>query len=137
LRRNDYLQVILISRTETTCFGESIIYAALSVPTDIDFHRPEAVESVWYMYRITGDTTWMDKGWKMFQATIAATRTEFANSAIEDVTDKTQNGLKDEMESFWISETLKYYYLLFSEPNVISLDEWVLNTEAHPFKRSI
>ncbi|QPC79645.1 hypothetical protein HYE68_010397 [Fusarium pseudograminearum] len=99
--------------------------------------RPEAVESVWYMYRITGDTTWMDKGWKMFEATIAATRTEFANSAIEDVTDTTQNGLKDEMESFWISETLKYYYLLFSAPNVISLDEWVLNTEAHPFKRSI
>lgn len=89
------------------------------------------------MYRITGDTTWMDKGWKMFEATIAATRTEFANSAIEDVTDTTQNGLKDEMESFWISETLKYYYLLFSAPNVISLDEWVLNTEAHPFKRSI
>ncbi|RGP69847.1 mannosyl-oligosaccharide alpha-1,2-mannosidase [Fusarium longipes] len=99
--------------------------------------RPEAIESVWYMYRITGDTTWMDKGWKMFQATIAATRTEFANSAIEDVTDTTQNGLKDEMESFWIAETLKYYYLLFSAPNVISLDEWVLNTEAHPFKRSI
>ncbi|KAL5602636.1 hypothetical protein FOBRF1_010169 [Fusarium oxysporum] len=97
--------------------------------------RPEAIESVWYMYRITGDTTWMDKGWKMFQATIAATRTEFANSAIEDVT-ATENNLKDEMESFWISETLKYYYLLFSEPNVISLDEWVLNTEAHPFKRS-
>lgn len=87
------------------------------------------------MYRITGDTTWMDKGWKMFQATIAATRTEFANSAIEDVMG-TENNLKDEMESFWISETLKYYYLLFSEPNVISLDEWVLNTEAHPFKRS-
>ncbi|KAF5595894.1 class I alpha-mannosidase [Fusarium pseudoanthophilum] len=97
--------------------------------------RPEAIESVWYMYRITGDTTWMDKGWKMFQATIAATRTEFANSAIEDVMG-TENNLKDEMESFWISETLKYYYLLFSEPNVISLDEWVLNTEAHPFKRS-
>ncbi|KAM0211544.1 hypothetical protein ACHAPQ_003178 [Fusarium lateritium] len=98
--------------------------------------RPEAIESVWYMYRITGDTTWMDKGWNMFQATIAATRTEFANSAIEDVTDTTQNGLKDEMESFWLSETLKYYFLLFSEPNVISLDEWVLNTEAHPFRRS-
>ncbi|KAF4986643.1 hypothetical protein FGRMN_10737 [Fusarium graminum] len=98
--------------------------------------RPEAIESVWYMYRITGDTTWMDKGWKMFQATVAATRTEFANSAIEDVTDTTQNGLKDEMESFWLSETLKYYYLLFSEPNVISLDEWVLSTEAHPFRRA-
>ncbi|KAH7157123.1 glycosyl hydrolase family 47-domain-containing protein [Dactylonectria macrodidyma] len=96
--------------------------------------RPEAIESVWYMYRITGDPEWMDKGWKMFEATIAATRTEFAHSAIYDVM-VPEGGLKDEMESFWIAETLKYYYLLFSEPDVISLDEWVLNTEAHPFKR--
>ncbi|KAH7154927.1 glycosyl hydrolase family 47-domain-containing protein [Dactylonectria estremocensis] len=96
--------------------------------------RPEAIESVWYMYRITGDPEWMDKGWKMFEATIAATRTEFAHSAIYDVM-VPEGGLKDEMESFWIAETLKYYYLLFSEPDVISLDDWVLNTEAHPFKR--
>lgn len=86
------------------------------------------------MYRITGDPTWMEKGWKMFEATIQATRTEIANSAIDDVNSE-EPGLKDEMESFWLAETLKYYYLLFSEPSVISLDEWVLNTEAHPFKR--
>ncbi|KAL6794644.1 glycoside hydrolase family 47 protein [Trichoderma sp. SZMC 28013] len=96
--------------------------------------RPEAIESVWYMYRITGDPIWMEKGWKMFEATISATRTEIANSAVDDVNSQ-EPGLKDEMESFWLAETLKYYYLLFSEPNVISLDEWVLNTEAHPFKR--
>lgn len=86
------------------------------------------------MYRITGDPTWMDKGWAMFEATLAATRTAHANSAIDDVT-KDVPKLRDEMESFWIAETLKYYYLLFSEPGVISLDEWVLNTEAHPFRR--
>lgn len=86
------------------------------------------------MYRITGDPEWMDKGWKMFEATIAVTRTEFSHSAIYDVME-TGGGLKDEMESFWIAETLKYYYLLFSGPDLISLDEWVLNTEAHPFKR--
>ncbi|KAL6870558.1 glycoside hydrolase family 47 protein [Trichoderma novae-zelandiae] len=96
--------------------------------------RPEAIESVWYMYRITGDPIWMEKGWKMFEATIRATRTEIANSAIDNVNSE-EPGLKDEMESFWLAETLKYYYLLFSEPGVISLDEWVLNTEAHPFKR--
>ena len=58
------------------------------------------------------------------------------------------------MESFWTAETLKYYYLIFAEPNLVSLDEYVLcvpprnlaiftdlliclvsNTEAHPFKR--
>lgn len=98
-------------------------------------HSPEAIESVWYMYRITGNTTWMDKGWRMFEATVAATRTEFANSAINNVLNASEPQLGDSMESFWIAETLKYYYLLFSEPNVISLDEWVLNTEAHPFKR--
>lgn len=70
----------------------------------------------------------------MFEATLAATRTNMANSAVEDVTRETPE-LRNEMESFWIAETLKYYYLLFSEPDVISLDEWVLNTEAHPFRR--
>lgn len=34
-----------------------------------------------------------------------------------------------------MAETLKYFYLIFSEPDVISLDEYVLNTEAHPLKR--
>jgi mannosyl-oligosaccharide alpha-1,2-mannosidase len=96
--------------------------------------RPEAIESVWYMYRITGDTEWQDKGWAMFEATIKATRTEYAHSAIDDVMTYSP-GVKDSMESFWTAETLKYYYLLFSEPDLISLDEWVLNTEAHPFKR--
>ncbi|PNY18225.1 alpha-1,2-Mannosidase [Tolypocladium capitatum] len=95
--------------------------------------RPEAIESVWYMYRITGDPSWMDKGWDMFEATVRATRTAVANSAVKNVLAK-EPTLMDEMESFWIAETLKYYYLLFSEPNVISLDEWVFNTEAHPFK---
>lgn len=40
----------------------------------------------------------------------------------------------NEMESFWLAETLKYFYLLFSETDLINLDEWVLNTEAHPLR---
>ncbi|KAL6496881.1 Mannosyl-oligosaccharide 1 2-alpha-mannosidase mns2 [Orobanche gracilis] len=44
-------------------------------------------------------------------------------------------GVKDNMmQSFFLAETLKYLYLLFSPPSVISLDEWVFNTEAHPLK---
>lgn len=98
--------------------------------------RPEAIESVWYMYRITGDKTWQDKGWKMFEAVINATSAEYGHSAIIDVTAPVPTKV-DEMESFWLSETLKYFYLLFSTPETISLDEWVLNTEAHPFKRPL
>ena len=40
--------------------------------------------------------------------------------------------LRDSMETFWMSETLKYLWLLFSEDAVLPLDEWVLNTQAHP-----
>ncbi|KAL2890873.1 glycoside hydrolase family 47 protein [Ceratocystis lukuohia] len=96
--------------------------------------RPEAIESVWYMYRITGDKEWMEKGWKMWEAVIPLVKTEFGHSALNNVLTSRPQQI-DGMESFWLAETLKYFYLLFSEPDVISLDEWVLNTEAHPFKR--
>lgn len=70
----------------------------------------------------------------MFNAVQRHTLSEFGNSAIDDVT-KTAPELLDQEESFWLAETLKYFFLLFSEEDVLSLDEWVLNTEAHPFRR--
>ncbi|KAF4539486.1 Glycoside hydrolase family 47 [Lasiodiplodia theobromae] len=96
--------------------------------------RPEAIESVWYMYRITGDRYWREAGWNMFTAIQTYCRAEFGYSAIDDIT-KSAPTLKDEMESFWLAETLKYFWLLFADEDVVSLDEWVLNTEAHPFRR--
>lgn len=69
----------------------------------------------------------------MFESIIDATRTIYGHSAIDDVTDK-EPRKRDSMESFWLAETLKYFYLLYSEDSVVSLDEWVLNTEAHPFR---
>ena len=88
------------------------------------------------MYRITGDNSWQDKGWKMFEGIVKSTSSEYGHSAIYDVT-TTEPSQVDEMESFWLAETLKYFYLLYSSPDTISLDEWVLNTEAHPFKREV
>ena len=42
-------------------------------------------------------------------------------------------GYRDKMETFYLAETLKYLYLLFSDdPNLLPLDKWVFNTEAHP-----
>jgi mannosyl-oligosaccharide alpha-1,2-mannosidase len=95
--------------------------------------RPEAIESIFYMYRITGESKYQDIAWEMFQAISTHTRTEFGNAAISDVM-KTPVDKYDNMESFWLAETLKYFYLIFSEPDEISLDDFVLNTEAHPFR---
>ncbi|KAI5194106.1 seven-hairpin glycosidase [Aureobasidium subglaciale] len=96
--------------------------------------RPEAIESIFYLYRITGDAHWREVGWQMFLAVQKYTHTTYGASALDDVT-KTVPGQVDSEESFWLAETLKYFYLLFEEEGVISLDEWVLNTEAHPFRR--
>lgn len=110
--------------------------------------RPEAIESVFIMWRMTGDEYWRDVGWLMFQSIIRHTRTPFGHSALLSVmyqyeTEVFEEGVKvkvmratqsDDMESFWFAETLKYFYLLFSDVNLISLDDFVLNTEAHPFR---
>ncbi|KAK2624587.1 hypothetical protein QTJ16_005780 [Diplocarpon rosae] len=115
--------------------------------------RPEAIESVFLMYRITGKQMYADAAWRMFQAVERISRTDIAAAAIADVTipydpkskDTGQMGGKgeeehdgqkmDSMESFWLAETLKYFYLCFEEWEVVSLDTWVLNTEAHPLRR--
>jgi mannosyl-oligosaccharide alpha-1,2-mannosidase len=87
--------------------------------------RPEAIESVFILYRISGDSYWTDSGWNMFKAIQAHTETAIAHSAINDVLSPAPVQV-DEMESFWLAETLKYFYLLFSEPGVVSLDDYVL-----------
>ncbi|PGH03329.1 hypothetical protein AJ79_07407 [Helicocarpus griseus UAMH5409] len=96
--------------------------------------RPEAIESVFILYRITGDNSLQDKGWDMFTAIEQHAKTELAYGGLDDVTSPNPKVL-NEMESFWTGETLKYFYLLFSEPDLVSLDKYVFNTEAHPLLR--
>ena len=87
--------------------------------------RPEAIESVFVLYRLTGDTDLPDSAWRMFSNIERNTRTDFGNAMISDVRiDKSAK--QNKMESFWMAETLKYFYLIFSEPSVVSLDEYVL-----------
>lgn len=100
--------------------------------------RPEAIESVFIMYRVTGEQKWQDAAWRMFQAVEKVSRTDIAAAAILDITaekELVKNEQVDSMESFWLAETLKYFYLCFEEFGVVSLDEFVLNTEAHPLRR--
>jgi mannosyl-oligosaccharide alpha-1,2-mannosidase len=87
------------------------------------------------MHRITGNPYWRRKGWAMVSAVLRHTRTPLAHAAIDDVT-KAHPEPSDSMESFWLAETLKYAFLLFEDEELWSLDEWVLNTEAHLIRRT-
>ncbi|EPS41652.1 hypothetical protein H072_4428 [Dactylellina haptotyla CBS 200.50] len=98
--------------------------------------RPEVVESYFYGWRITGEEKYREWAWDAFNSIVQMTETEWGYSEVADVTDTDKDkNLRDKMESFWSAETLKYLYLIFSDPELCSLDEWVFNTEAHPLKR--
>ncbi|KAI0352086.1 seven-hairpin glycosidase [Trametes cingulata] len=93
--------------------------------------RPETVESFYVMWRTTGDEIWRERGWEVFQAIEREARTASGYASLASV-EKSPARLKDEMPSFFTAETLKYLYLLFTDEELIPLDRWVFNTEAHP-----
>ncbi|XP_016346737.1 endoplasmic reticulum mannosyl-oligosaccharide 1,2-alpha-mannosidase-like [Sinocyclocheilus anshuiensis] len=96
--------------------------------------RPETVESLFYMYRFTKDSKYRDWGWDILQSFNKYTRVPSGGyTSIGNVRDPLNPAPRDKMESFFLGETLKYLFLLFSDDNeLISLDKYVFNTEAHP-----
>jgi len=46
--------------------------------------------------------------------------------------EKSPSPKRDAMPSYYLAETLKYLYLLFTDKDILPLDQWVFNTEAHP-----
>ncbi|NWY32225.1 MA1C1 mannosidase, partial [Pheucticus melanocephalus] len=93
--------------------------------------RPEVVESYMYLWRLTHQPKYRHWGWEVVQALEKHCRVEAGFSGIRDVYTTTPS--HDNMQqSFFLAETLKYLYLLFCEDDVLSLEDWVFNTEAHP-----
>jgi mannosyl-oligosaccharide alpha-1,2-mannosidase len=59
--------------------------------------RPEAIESVFYMWRVTGDTVWRDAAWRMWEGIAKETETELAFAVLQDTT-RPGSGQADSME---------------------------------------
>jgi len=99
-----------------------------------NIQRPETVETFFYLWRATKDPIWREHGWQAFQAWEKHCKIESGGYVgVRDV--RQENPPKDDtQQTFWLAETLKYLYLLFSEDEVIPLDQYVFNTEAHPLK---
>lgn len=96
--------------------------------------NPEIIESAYYLYQITSDNAYYQMNKNYWQAVKKYCRTDIAFTSIENVETMEQ---RDNMPTFFFAETLKYFYLTFSKhQNKFNFDEYVFNTEAHPFKRS-
>ncbi|XP_016148993.1 ER degradation-enhancing alpha-mannosidase-like protein 2 isoform X1 [Sinocyclocheilus grahami] len=109
--------------------------------------RPELIESAMYLYKATGDPTFMQLGRDAVESIDKISRVNCGFATVKDVRD---HKLDNRMESFFLAETIKYLYLLFDPENflhnsgtefelgglqgdcILSAGGYVFNTEAHP-----
>ncbi|XP_044532784.1 mannosyl-oligosaccharide 1,2-alpha-mannosidase IA isoform X1 [Gracilinanus agilis] len=92
--------------------------------------RPEVVETYMYMWRLTHDPKYRKWAWEAVEALEKHCRVDGGYSGLRDVYLK-QETYDDVQQSFFLAETLKYLYLLFSDDDLLPLEHWIFNTEAH------
>ncbi|VDM31032.1 unnamed protein product [Hydatigera taeniaeformis] len=92
--------------------------------------RPEFAESTYYLYRATKNPLYLRIGSMIISNLDRYTRAKCGFATIHDVEDMTQ---EDRMESFFLSETLKYLYLLFDESHPLNVHEedYLFTTQGH------
>ncbi|KAK9814704.1 hypothetical protein WJX72_010173 [[Myrmecia] bisecta] len=127
----------MYERMPTGLAPEEVFFHPLSdmVPAAAHWNwlRPETVESMFYLWRLTGDEQYRDWAWQIFEAFQKHCRAETGYAGLQDVNHVPP--VKDNaMQSFWLAETLKYLWLIGAPTNVLALDQWVFNTEAHPLR---
>ncbi|KAI9741587.1 MAG: maturation of Asn-linked oligosaccharides protein [Claussenomyces sp. TS43310] len=100
--------------------------------------RPEAIESMYYAYRITGDSIYQDWAWNAYLAVNASCAAGSGYAELQDV-NTTSLSWNDDQDTFFFAEVLKYAYLIHTpdalyQTDVNGTNSYVFNTEAHLFK---
>eukprot|EP00178_Gracilaria_changii_P025333 TRINITY_DN780_c0_g1_i1.p1 TRINITY_DN780_c0_g1~~TRINITY_DN780_c0_g1_i1.p1 ORF type:complete len:622 (+),score=79.93 TRINITY_DN780_c0_g1_i1:204-2069(+) len=105
------------------------------VPTDGQINyplRPELIESVFYLHWATKDPTWVALAESMLHGIEQRTRVKCGFAQVHDVN---TGQLYDLMDSFLMSETFKYLYLIFrGEDHWLRNGKYIFTTEAHPLR---
>lgn len=104
------------------------------VSPDLAFYplRPELIESTYLLFQATKNPFYLHVGQEIIQSLNKYSKAECGYATIHNVQDKT---LEDRMESFFLSETCKYLYLLFDVDNPVNkmASHYVFTTEGHIF----
>ncbi|KAI9301545.1 glycoside hydrolase [Cunninghamella echinulata] len=95
--------------------------------------RPETLESIFYFYQYNNDSIYQDMAWTLFKNINQYCKANSGYSGINNV-DSTSPRWNDRQESFLFAETFKYLYIIWDEEPRFPFDQWVFNTEAHPFR---
>ena len=83
--------------------------------------NPEIIESAYYLFNVTGDSTFYQMNEQYWSDIKAFCKTDVAFTSIEDVATKEK---RDYMPTFFFAETLKYLYLTFSHQKDYLFEEY-------------
>src|SRR4051812_28701756 len=110
----------------------AITLFVLNVITEVkyDTHFILVAESTLYLYQATKDDSYLQLGKEMIYKLQTHSRVPCGFASISNVVTKSK---EDRMDSFFLSETLKYLYLLFDPENPFNKGEYIYSTEGHPF----
>ncbi|XP_037070597.1 ER degradation-enhancing alpha-mannosidase-like protein 1 [Pollicipes pollicipes] len=94
--------------------------------------RPELAESTYFLYQATKNPFYLHVGRELVESLNQHARARCGYATLHSVIDKSH---EDRMESFFLSETCKYLYLLFDENNYINRNpmKYLFSTEGHIF----
>ncbi len=95
--------------------------------------NPEIIESAYYLHEITGDKKYMNMIYKYWADLNSCCKNETAYNSIEDVRTMEE---KDYLATYFFAETLKYFYVAAVDKKEFDFNDYIFNTEAHPFKKS-
>ena len=96
--------------------------------------RPETIESLYVLYRLTGKQKYRDEAWEIFQAIQKQCKVKTGGYTSVMHTERSRAMQINFQDSYFLAETLKYLYLIFSGSDILPTDQWIFNTEAHPLK---
>ncbi|KAK0457421.1 glycoside hydrolase [Desarmillaria tabescens] len=83
--------------------------------------RPDTAESLFIAWRLTHDSRYRKYAWDIFSAIQKHCRLKNGGYATVRDVDTVPVSLEDKQETFFLSETLKYLYLTFSDDSVLPL----------------
>ncbi|KAH3684358.1 hypothetical protein WICPIJ_004667 [Wickerhamomyces pijperi] len=101
-------------------------------PVSLEWYplRPEFIESTYYLYQATKDPLYLRIGERVLQSYQEDFKVRCGFAGYRDIRNGT---MQDRMESFVLSETFMYLYLLFDESNALNSDvNMIFSTEGHP-----
>lgn len=99
-------------------------------------------ESLFYMFRYTGDPVWREIGWELWELITNKTLDEGAKGVMKHDATNFENALINPKEGVvapeWFGKTIKFFILLFSDgASVGNLDTWIITNKGNLFRRGM